>query len=214
MTNQHDIDAFIEQAENKVLVAGYGSLLSQYSRKTYSKINGSGLGVLVKGWERNWITRSITENQTYAGAIPNSNRAVSAQLIALQFDDDFEKREQDYRFTQIDVTCLDIICPEAKVHQRLLTQLAKTSIYICETLLIEPSNSNFPVNLSYLETCLAGSYELYSDQGVESFFNHTHGWDKSHFNDDRKLHLYPRSTPVNNAPWDIKALLDNAKNKA
>jgi hypothetical protein len=214
MNNQHDINAFMEHAENKVLVAGYGSLLSQYSRKTYSKINGSGIGIAVKGWERNWITRSISENQTYAGAVPNNNRIISAQLIALEFDDDFEKREQDYRFTQIDLACLDIISPAAKAHQRLLSQLAKTPIYICETLVIEPSTSSFPVNLSYIETCLAGSYELYGDQGVESFFTHTNGWDDSHFNDDRKLHLYPRSTPVNEAPWDIMALLDKAKNKA
>lgn len=214
MNNENEIDTFVKHTQNKVLVAGYGSLLSQYSRQTFSNISSLGLSVLVKGWERNWITRSISEKQTYAGAVPNKGKALSAQLIALQFDEDFEKREQDYRFTQLDLSCLDIILPLAKTNEELLLQLSKTPIYICETLAIAPTTINFPVNLSYVETCLAGSYELSGNGGVESFFSHTYGWDKTHFNDDRNLHLYPRSTPVKKAQWDIMALISKAKNKA
>lgn len=214
MNSENEIDVFIEQAENKVLVAGYGSLLSEYSRRRYSNINSLGLSVLVQGWERNWITRSETEKQTYAGAIPNQHATLSAQIIALEFNDDFEKREQDYRFTKIDLDSIEIIPSLACAHQELMLQLSKIPIYICETLAIAPSTDCFPVNISYIETCLAGSYELSGTNGVETFFKHTQGWDTSYINDDRSSHLYPRSTPVNIAPWNIKTLLAKAKTQS
>lgn len=211
MNSEKEIDVFIKYAQNKVLVAGYGSLLSQYSRRRYSNIDSLGLSVLVKGWERNWITRSVTEKQTYAGAIPNKHAALSAQVIALEFNDDFEKREQDYRFTKIDFDSIEIIPSLAATHQALLVQLSEIPMYICETLAIVPSTECFPVNFSYVETCLAGSHELSGTKGVDTFFTHTQGWDTSYFNDDRSSHLYPRSTPVKMAPWDIETLLARVK---
>lgn len=214
MDSEKEIDIFMKYAQDKVLVAGYGSLLSQYSRRRYSNIDSLGLSVRVHGWERNWITRSLTEKQTYAGAIPNKHAALSAQIIALEFNDDFEKREQDYRFTKIDLDSIEIIPSLAATHQALLVQLSKIPIYICETLAVVPSTHSFPVNMSYIETCLAGSHELSGSQGVETFFTHTQGWDTGHFNDDRNSHLYPRSTPVKMAPWNIETLLDRAKSQS
>jgi len=210
LNTEEDINAFIENTKGKVLVAGYGSLLSQYSRLTYSQIAGNSIEVFVNGWERNWITRSVTEQQTYAGAIPVSDSALSAQLIALQFNQDFATREQDYRFTPINASCLEIVSPVAKHHHELQSHLANTPIYICETLAVMHSSANFPVSLSYIETCLIGCYELSGLQGVKDFFTHTRGWATTHFVDDRKQHLYPRSTTVEDAPWDLLALLDNA----
>jgi hypothetical protein len=195
MTQQHIAD-FIESAKNKVLIAGYGSLLSQYSRQAYSQIMGPSMPVIVNGWERNWITRSRLENQTYAGAIPNQGSHLSAQLLALQFDESFEKREQDYRFTKISARSLDILNTSSELNHALQRLIAETPVYICETLAIESSTAEFPVSLSYLETCLVGSYECLGKEGITTFFESTKGWKNTHFNDDRQNHRYPRSSPI------------------
>jgi hypothetical protein len=193
-SHKDGVAKFIDSAKNKVLVAGYGSLLSQYSRQTYSQISGPSIPVIIKGWERAWITRSSTEMQTYAGAVPNSNRYLSAQLLALQFDESFEKREQDYRFTEVLTDSIDTLGNKHDADLQHL--LATTPIYICETLVVEPSTNKFPVSLSYVETCLAGSYESCGEKGIEDFFATTTGWQQTHFYDDRSKHRYPRSTPI------------------
>jgi hypothetical protein len=193
---QQNIIDFIESAKAKVLIAGYGSLLSQYSRQTYSQIMGPSLAVTIEGWERDWITRSLSEKQTYVGAIPNKTSHLSAQLLALQFDANFEKREQDYRFTKILPHSILIEDTGAQQNTALQELLLKTPIYICETLAIKPSTLKYPVSLSYVETCLAGSYEKSGEKGVKAFFDSTSGWKNTHFHDDRENHRYPRSSPV------------------
>ncbi|MFT6268715.1 MAG: hypothetical protein ACJAVV_001530 [Alphaproteobacteria bacterium] len=191
-----NINDFIESAKSKVLIAGYGSLLSQYSRQTYSQIMGPSIPVMVKGWERNWITRSISEEQTYAGAIPNRTSQLSAQLIPLQFNDSFEKREQDYRFTKILPQSVHLQGIDTLQNKALQQLLIKTPIYICETLAIEPSTPEYPVSLSYVETCLAGSYESRREKGIKAFLKSTNGWENTQFYDDRENHRYPRSSLV------------------
>lgn len=193
---QQNIIDFIESAKSKVLIAGYGSLLSQYSRQTYSQIMGPSIAVIIQGWERDWITRSLSEKQTYVGAIPNKTSHLSAQLMALQFDADFEKREQDYRFTKILPHSILIVDNGAQQNIALQELLLKTPIYICETLAIEPSTPEYPVSLSYVETCLSGSYEKSGVKGIEAFFDSTSGWTNTHFYDDRENHRYLRSSPV------------------
>lgn len=158
---------------------------------------GPSIPVIINGWERNWITRSLSEKQTYAGAIPNQASQLSAQLLALKFDESFEKREQDYRFTKI--AACDLIhqnLPQERCNA-LHILCEKMPIYICETLAIEPSNQAYPVSLSYVDTCLAGSYESGGKKGIKDFFESTQGWENSHFFDDRQKHRYPRSSPLN-----------------
>ena len=38
MLTVNQVETFIAQSEEKVVVAGYGSLLSEYSRRTFSQI--------------------------------------------------------------------------------------------------------------------------------------------------------------------------------
>lgn len=215
MTTVSDIERFIHDAQNKVIIAGYGSLLSQYSRETYSQILSTSLAVDVKGWQRGWITRSTTEHQTYAGAVPDSNSRLCAQLIALQFDEKFEKREKDYRFSRLQLSDIDLNEIQAK-HQNsqaweaLLRLLDSVPIYICETLDAQTSSTDFPVNYSYINTCIQGSYEKRANAGIASFFEHTQGWDSGVFNDDITNPLYSRATISQNLLWNTKSLIENA----
>jgi len=226
MTTAKQIKQFIRDTENKVLIAGYGSLLSQYSRQTYSKIVSTSLPVEVGGWKRAWITRSLSEQQTYAGAVPCRHSRISAQLIPLAFDESFTEREKDYRFTRLrneDITLLGALernkhsveshegnidtTDNANNQQALREVLDRVPIYICETLDIQESNESFPVNYSYINTCLQGAYETQQDAGVDAFFAHTQGWQSGVFYDDSAKVRYPRSTPAKTPPWNTTTLI-------
>lgn len=214
----HDtMDIFLKGIEGKTLVAGYGSLLSRYSRERYSNIDGIGMPVRVKGWERAWITRSLEEKQTYAGALANKHAQLNAVLIALDINPEFEKREQDYRFTKLDPSVLaldtsnDEYSPQP-IHnlatENLRQALTRHPIYICESLRINTSTAEYPVHFSYIDTCLAGCHEIDAQHGPERFFAMTTGWQDGVFVDDTKKPNYPRYTPNKNNDWNIHVLLN------
>jgi hypothetical protein len=190
-------EQFIKQAEGKVLVAGYGSLLNHYSRFTFSQIDCIALPAIIQGWQRAWITRSISENQTYVGATPNTNARLNAHLIALEFDDSFEKREQDYKFTALSPETILLARPEFTLHKGLTSLLEKQPVYICETLDVQPSDANYPVNFSYILTCLQGCFEMDGAAGVASFLDLTQEWRDAIVVDDLVNPKYPRPTVLN-----------------
>ena len=212
MLTASQLEAFIGQSEDKVLVAGYGSLLSEHSRRTFSQINSVGLPAMINGWQRGWITRSIAEQQTYVGATQvtdaskQTQHSINAQLISLRFDKRFETREQDYKFTRLSPVDIEL-SDELAQNKRLLQVLHSRPIYICETLYQEHSHSSYPVNYSYINTCLMGCYKQAGIAGVHAFFKHTQHWDSGVFVDDMKTAAYPRATPIEDNLWDIKTLL-------
>lgn len=189
------IETFKQQAQNKVIVAGYGSLLSEYSRRYFNQIDSVGIAVTVKNWERAWITRSQNEQQTYVGAIPNKLKTLNAQLIALTLDDDFTRREQDYRFTPLlpEQVQFDRHTQNLLGFDKWQSWLISQQIYICETLSVMPTSPDFPVNLSYVNTCVQGCFESGGLACVDAFFDTTSNWQTTHFNDDLSRTKYPRS---------------------
>ena len=176
------------QAENTVLVAGYGSLLSQCSRQSYSEIYAPTLPVLVHTWERAWITRAWHEKQTYVGAVPNASAKLNAQLIPMQFSEEFSARERDYRFVKLNPDTI-----EFAGGADLSALMQHTPIYICESTDIYHSDAEHPVNLSYVATCLKGCYEIDGMREMQKFIQHTGGWDTSYFNNDFQEKRYPRA---------------------
>lgn len=191
------VEQFIKQAEGKVLVAGYGSLLSHYSRFTYSQIECVALPIIVQGWHRAWITRSISEKQTYVGAIPNAQASLNAHLISLEFDEGFEKREQDYKFTPLSTDAILLERPDLFAHSGLRSLLENQPVYICETLDIQPSEPDYPVNFSYILTCLTGCFDMDESAGMDAFLALTKQWADAVVKDDVSNPQYPRSVPLN-----------------
>lgn len=194
------VKQFINESQGKVLIAGYGSLLSHYSRLHFSQIDCLGLPVMLEGWQRAWITRSLSEKQTYVGAVPKLGACLNASLIALELDANFHKREQDYRFTRISPDALAI---DKNLYCDALNGfLQQQSIYICETLDVFAPENHFPVNYSYILTCLSGCYAVSGMEGVNEFLTLTHGWDGP-INDDVQHALYPRAAPPEDMLIDI-----------
>jgi hypothetical protein len=186
-----DITSFLQSLEGKVIVAGYGSLLSRSSRELHSALFAPTMPVSVKGWERGWLTRAYHEAQTYVGALPNASSMLNAQLIPIEINPALQTREQDYRFTQISSSQLELD-ESVSANTQLTAALDNIPIYICETLDIKPADAEHPVNFSYIATCMAGSHEGAADSGIDDFLSHTTYWQKQHIRMDIKEPQYPR----------------------
>lgn len=187
-----DVEEFVKYAKGKVLIAGYGSLLSHASRRNHSQIDCQGIGVRVADWQRSWITRSVGEQQTYVGAVPLAGASLNAQLIALEFDESFQTREQDYRFSPLSPQDIMFEASSLRESERLNSLIYDTSIFICETLDVKPSNKKYPVNYSYIFTCLLGAYETNGLKGAQAFLDKTEGWETAHLYNDLLNPMYPR----------------------
>jgi hypothetical protein len=195
VSQKKDIKAFTKALQGKVLVAGYGSLLSRSSREQHSALFTPTLPVFINGWQRGWLTRAYHEAQTYVGALPNHTSRLNAQLIPTEINPALQTREQDYRFSKIDFQQLNLP-PAFAQNQALIDALQSTPIYICETLDVKEADAEHPVNFSYIATCLAGSHESCDVKGIDDFFKHTSHWHKAHINIDTDKAQYPRAAAI------------------
>lgn len=177
------------------IVLGYGSLMNGDSRSRHSGIPHDGVEVEVYGFERGWITRSEPERQTYVGAYQKSNGWLNAQLVPTHLDPALQKREQDYRFTAVTIDQLNFELSD-DLTERLIEWLKQRDIWICESLKIEPSEPDYPVHQSYIDTCLAGCLELGGEAAARRFIASTTGWEHDRVN-DRTAPRYPRAARVN-----------------
>lgn len=193
--NIDEVNHWLVKGDSPHFILAYGSLLSADSRERYSNITHVGIPTYVKGFSRGWVTRAFHENQTYVGAVPNSQTGLSAQLLPVNLNPALQKREQDYRFVEVDVTNL-FFDVNQRVSERLLSYLAEKTVWICETLESYVADANFPVNQSYVDTCLAGCLEHGGIAQAESFIQSTTCWDHPRV-DDRKNNQYPRAAKVN-----------------
>ncbi|MFT6408271.1 MAG: hypothetical protein ACJAQ6_001688 [Arenicella sp.] len=185
-------------------IFGYGSLISQYSRRHYSDIQSEVMTAQLKGWYRAWCVSYPDERATYAGALPNDTSLLDGVLIASEIDEGITQRERGYRFTAINVE--DIRLDGAET---IFTELDR--IWICETLRTDIASTENPLPQSYVDTCISGCLEAKGVEGAIEFIQQTQGWDCVWINDRHLEHTprYPRYTPVSGEQAIlIDALLD------
>ena len=205
MQHNVNIEAWFEQLQNSNkdtphVVIGYGSLLSQKSRELYSNIRSFPLPVTVNGWQRGWVTRSAEEKQTYVGAYQNINSHFNGQAFYTDIDEQLLKREQDYRFSKLKLEQLEF---SPALSNSMLDILSNCNIYVCETLQLELPCDEFPVNSSYIDTCLTGCFEIGGIAEVERFVLTTKHWPLEHKQNDRSKPKYPRAASINEFESDI-----------
>ena len=205
MQNNVNIEAWFEQLQNSNkdtphIVVGYGSLLSQKSRDLYSNIRSFSLPVTVNGWERGWVTRSIEEKQTYVGAYQNINSHFNGQAFYTDIDEQLLKREQDYRFSKLRLEQLTFT---SAISDSMLDMLSTCNVYVCETLKLELPCNEFPVNSSYIDTCLTGCFEAGGIEEARRFVSTTKYWPMEYKQNDRSMPKYPRAAPVDKFESEI-----------
>ncbi|AEP30970.1 hypothetical protein [Brumicola nitratireducens] len=205
MQNNINIEAWFEQLKNSNkdtphIVVGYGSLLSQKSRELYSNIKSLPLPVTVSGWERGWVTRSTEEEQTYVGAYQNSRSHFNGQVFCTDIDEQLLKREQDYRFSKIRLEQLAFL---PVLSDSMLDMLSNCNVYVCETLELKLPSDEFPVNSSYIDTCLTGCFEVGGIEEVKRFVATTKHWPSEYKQNDRSKPKYPRAASVDKFESEI-----------
>ena len=191
----HQLKQWLESLTSQHVVVGYGSLLSKDSRERFSNIHTTSLPVTVQGFERAWVTRSIQEKQTYVGAVTKSSSQLNAQLIPTDINPSLKEREKDYRFVKVNLQ--DIAFVNEGLDNLCLSYdaLEQLSFWICETLDCVPPSLDFPVNQSYVDTCLSGCLEHGGVEEAKAFFATTQLWEHPRSN-DRKNPQYPRAAKV------------------
>ncbi|MCU7553041.1 gamma-glutamylcyclotransferase [Alteromonas sp. ASW11-19] len=194
MIDVNTLERWLSDIHEPHIVVGYGSLMNTDSRQRFSAIPHDGIPVELKGFTRAWVTRSQQERQTYVGAMPDSNAVLNAQLLPSLMDPSLAQRERDYQFVSVSVADLHFdIDPHAEA--MLLPWLETRSLWVCETLLQQPADEEFPVHQTYIDTCLAGCIEHAGDQEAVRFIETTQLWDHPRIN-DRGTPVYPRAGRV------------------
>jgi len=187
------------QADN--FLVGYGSLLSADSRLRFSNNPHLAISVSVKGYQRSWITRAHHEQQTYVGALPNDAAEINAHCVPITLNPSLQKREQDYRFVELAHRQVEPNgCQNTQLWAHVTQPNAK--LWICESLKRDPATPDFPINLSYIDTCLSGCIQHYQglsaryniEQGISEakrFIETTSDWQS--IVNDRHVPRYPRA---------------------
>ena len=172
---------------------GYGSLLSSYSRRTYSGIQSEIRPVIATGWRRGWTVRYGDEAATYAGVRPVAGHILHAALVPTEITDALRHRERGYVFTELDPSSVH---PAGEDR----SDLPEGRYWIVVNREQVRADANHPIPQTYVDTCLAGCLETGGHARARAFIQATELWDAPWVNDrDAAAPLYPRRTPLDNA---------------
>ncbi|MGK0265884.1 MAG: hypothetical protein ACI82N_000126 [Maricaulis sp.] len=178
-------------------IIGYGSLLSTYSRQTYSNLHTPVYPVMVAGWQRGWTTRYGDEAATYLGVRHAAGISLSAALVPTRITDELRHRERGYDFTPVERDAVQLLRADE-------IELDTARFWIVVNREQKRADESHPIPQSYIDTCLIGCLESGGDAMARHFIESTEAWD-SHRIDDRDwpTPLYPRGTPANPAQREV-----------
>ena len=170
-------------------VVGYGSLLSSYSRTTYSGLTEPAMPVTALGWRRGWTVRYTDEAATYAGVRPAPGHELDAALVPTEITDALRHRERGYVFTELP---RETVRPADARHG----ELPEGRFWIVVNREQVRADASHPIPQSYVDTCLVGCLETGGEARACAFIRNTELWDAVWIDDrETAAPLYPRRTP-------------------
>lgn len=172
----------------KDYMIGYGSLLSDYSRRTYSGIEADVRPVIATGWRRGWTVRYGDEAATYAGVRQATGHLLHAALVPTEITPELRHRERGYAFTEVD---------PARVHPDGADRSALPDgrYWIVVNREQVRADEAHPIPQTYVDTCLSGCLETGGEARARDFVRTTELWDAPWIDDrDSPSPLYPRRT--------------------
>ena len=176
-------------------ILGYGSLLSDYSRRTYSGLTEATLPALVEGWRRGWSTRYRDEAATYAGVREDAGAALQAALVPATVTDELRHRERGYAFTPVD---------PGRIHVE--GDLPTGRFWIVVNHEQVQADPHHPIPQTYVDTCMIGCLETGGEDLARDFVRSTEFWNEAWVDDrDQTSPLYPRLTPAED---DVRLTID------
>ncbi|WP_297736702.1 hypothetical protein [uncultured Maricaulis sp.] len=182
---------------------GYGSLLSSYSRRTYSGIETPVRPIVATGWRRGWTVRYGDEAATYAGVRHAAGHHLHAALVPTEITPELRHRERGYVFTEVDPAS---VYPDDADD----TPLPPGRYWIVVNRSQVRADADHPIPQTYVDTCLSGCLETGGEARARAFIQATELWDSPWIDDrDRANPLYPRRTPLSHDDRArVDALLD------
>ena len=177
-------------ASQKHYLVGYGSLLSHDSRSRYSNIFCPNMPIVAHGWRREWLARGLADLQTGLGVSQVDSAQLNGVLLPIeQISPELRTREQDYQFDEVDPASIEAAqgSPLAQAELDIILENPHThKIWICANLHKLPANNHYPINQTYLDTCLVGCLEQGIDNFAAEFIHNTHFWQHGWINDRRQ----------------------------
>lgn len=201
--------------KQKHYLVGYGSLLSHDSRSRYSNIFCPNMPIVVHGWRREWLARGLADLQTGLGVSQLESAKLNAVLLPIeQISPELRNREQDYQFVEVDPNSI-MPANNSSLTQNELEKIranpSDNRIWICANLHKKQANTHYPINQTYLDTCLVGCFDLGIDNFADEFILHTEFWQFTWIN-DRNNPRYVRAAKVSQEQQiQIDQLLEKLK---
>lgn len=157
---------------------GYGSLVNRLTH-AYEDCRPAA----VHGWQRSWLP-SARRDVSFLSAVPAGDGVLQGLIASVPQGNwaALDQREQAYFRSPIAhgaLTC-DLSQPPA------------VQIYQANPDHVDRVVSRKPILLSYLDVVVQGYLRVFGQEGVESFFATTLGWDTP-IRDDRARPVYSRS---------------------
>ena len=186
-------------------IVGYGSLLSAYSRKTFSGLLQPVIPVIANGWRRGWTVRFGDEKATYCGVRAVAGARLVAALVPAVISPELRHRERGYVFTELARSSLDPVSGE-------FATLPNARFWIVVNRHQSLADAEHPIAQSYIDTCLLGCLETGGETMARSFIQDTELWDGHWLNDrHREPRIYPRHAPLTTSNIErVDSLLDQA----
>ncbi len=176
---------------------GYGSLVN---RATHSY--GDTQAARLSGWRRSWRHTSLRE-VAYLTVEPAANCVIEGIIASVPNDDwdALDQREHAYDRVKLVPGALETRKTYKTYktgHECYETYEINVQLYKTKPQNDAPPSQRHPILQSYLDTVIAGYFDLFGEQGAADFFASTTGWDAPIL-DDRSAPIYPRATPIDAA---------------
>lgn len=174
-------------------VVGYGSLISETSKRKTVPEAGDNLPVTLKGYKRGWFLKGVPAgfSATFLGVDVDKNAKINAAVFELPHPEEikaFDTREVGYCRILVNEEDISSLIDKKLPH-------AQYWIYIPEKEQIALPSEKFPIVQSYVDLFLSGCLELGKKYHLNDFAKNciltTSDW-SPHWENDR---LYPRR------PW-------------
>lgn len=157
---------------------GYGSLVNQRTH-VYEDCRPAS----VRGWQRTWLP-SKRRDVSFLSAVPAQDGVLHGLIASVPGGNwsALDEREQAYFRAPVEQEALTCSLDQPPVVQ----------IYQANPDYVDPVVRRKPILLSYLDVVIQGYLREFGQEGVESFFATTLGWDTP-VRDDRARPVYSRS---------------------
>lgn len=157
---------------------GYGSLVN---RLTHSFEDCR--PATVRGWQRSWLP-SARREVSFLSAVPADGKVLHGLIASVPGGNWAALDEREQAYFRSPVADGALTCD--------LSQPPLVQIYQAKPDHVDLAVGRKPILLSYLDVVIQGYLQVFGQEGVESFFATTLGWDTP-IRDDRAAPVYSRS---------------------